>query len=245
MWLISSDRVMTFLTSNVFKRANRENEEHVSTAALQARERLKPNRCKPCLCTRLRRYTAIEKEQAEKKIENELDILTYFRKLMKLEAAFKVIFTKPERLLLSNQACFTVEDSERRSSSSEDQVEIDPEDQSKYFQLLVQGLNWKKQSSIERARLTNLDERKRVDNQAERNRGGSQIEKEEEEYQAQKAREEDQVKEVGQKNRVKRVKSKKFKIDDFNRIQLDAHNEYRASHDVLPVEWCPDLAKQA
>ena len=62
MWLITSDRVMSFLTSNVFKRANRENEEVVSTAALKARERLKPNTCKPCLCTKLRRYTAIEKE---------------------------------------------------------------------------------------------------------------------------------------------------------------------------------------
>ena len=48
--------------------------------------------------------------EAERRIERELDILTFLRKLLKLEAAFKVIFTKPERLLLSNQACFTVDE---------------------------------------------------------------------------------------------------------------------------------------
>ena len=34
-------------------------------------------------------------------------------------------------------------------------------------------------------------------------------------------------------------------IDDFNKIQLDAHNEHRANHGAPAVEWSADLAKQA
>ena len=34
-------------------------------------------------------------------------------------------------------------------------------------------------------------------------------------------------------------------IDEFNKIQLDAHNEHRANHGAPAVEWSADLAKQA
>ena len=34
-------------------------------------------------------------------------------------------------------------------------------------------------------------------------------------------------------------------MDEFNKIQLDAHNEHRANHGAPPVAWCADLAKQA
>ena len=34
-------------------------------------------------------------------------------------------------------------------------------------------------------------------------------------------------------------------IDEFNQIQLDAHNEHRANHGAPAVVWCADLAKQA
>ena len=34
-------------------------------------------------------------------------------------------------------------------------------------------------------------------------------------------------------------------IDDFNKIQLDAHNEHRANHGAPAVVWDADLAKQA
>ena len=81
--------------------------------------------------------------------------------------------------------------------------------------------------------------------QSESNRAGSQVDREEEYNQIEREDEEDQIERDREKNRVERVKLKKFKIDDLNRIQLDAHNEYRANHGVPPVRWCPDLAKQA
>ena len=34
-------------------------------------------------------------------------------------------------------------------------------------------------------------------------------------------------------------------IDDFNKIQLDAHNEHRANHGAPAVVWDSDLARQA
>ena len=156
MWMAQGNSVIAFLTSNIFRKANSQSGEIGPVKAIQMREKLRPRTCSSPLCLRRRRWATFER-QAKSKIDRELDILTYLRKLFKLEAAFKVIFTKSERLLLSSQACFTLDGKESENTSSDEQAVLDSTSKTQYFDPLVQGLYKRKKNSRNQSRNTPIN----------------------------------------------------------------------------------------
>lgn len=54
-------------------------------------------------------------------MDDEMDILTYYRKMKQLELTMQTIFTQKERYLLRKQNCFVLDTSLNAQAQSEDE----------------------------------------------------------------------------------------------------------------------------
>ena len=129
VWIFTGNRLTEFMVTRLFlidKRSRKENDQDngdnkATLESIKKRKKLKESSFPSPFCFWQKKRKLIE--MANMRIEKELDVLNYFRKLKKLELLLSIIFTKQERFLLNKQRCFTVSKCqlEKNESSSIDE----------------------------------------------------------------------------------------------------------------------------